>query len=176
MPAPTSCRASTADDWSAVEALLAEHRRWLTGVVGDVTAAQPASDGEFADPSSFYRPPEATMVLTRVGRRAAGIVGVHRLNGSTAELKRMYLRPWGRGLGLGRALLAEAVTAAVDLGFGELRLQTHPGAMPVAHRLYRASGFTPVAAYHDLGVEGVETLGLDLTGLCTDALSSPEES
>ncbi|MBW0093390.1 GNAT family N-acetyltransferase [Pseudonocardia sp. KRD-184] len=164
MPCTTVCRARTDQDWAAAGHLLAEHRRWVSAAVGsDVTATQPAAEVEFAEPARFYRPPEGALILARAGRAAAGIVGVHRLGGSCAELKRMYLRPWARGRGLGRALLDEAVAVAIDLGYEEMLLQTHAGAMPVAHHLYRQHGFVPTTSFHDLGVESVVTLGLDLT-------------
>lgn len=165
MSASTVSRARTAADWTAAAGLLAEHRRWVAAAVGaDVTATQEAAGGEFADPACFYRHPDAALVLARVAGHPAGMVGVHRLTGSAAELKRMYLRPWARGRGLGRALLGEAVAVAVDLGFGDLLLQTHPDAMPAAHHLYRGHGFVPAEPFHDLGVPGVVTLGLDLVG------------
>lgn len=166
MSRTTVCRARTEQDWAAAGQLLTEHRRWMSTAIGsDVTATQPASEVEFTDPARFYRPPEGALILAREGRGAAGIVGVHRMGGSSAELKRMYLCPWARGRGLGRALLDEAVAAAIDLGFDELLLQTHAGAMPVALHLYRQYGFVPTASFHDLGVEDVVTLGLDLTQL-----------
>jgi GNAT superfamily N-acetyltransferase len=168
MPTPDPSRvhrARTTADWTAAALLLDEYRRWVAEAIGaDVTATQPAARDEFTDPARFYRPPDAALVLARVGERPAGVVGVHRLTRSAAELKRMYLRPWARGRGLSRALLVEAVAAADDLGFDELLLQTHPGAMPVAHRLYREYGFRPAESFHDLGVPGVLTLGLDLAG------------
>lgn len=172
MSRTTVCRARTEQDWAAAGRLLTEHRRWMsTAICSDVTTTQPASEVEFTDPARFYRPPEGALILARAGRgaagirSAAGIVGVHRMGGPSAELKRMYLRPWARGRGLGRALLDEVVAAAIDLGFDGLLLQAHAGAMPVALHLYRQYGFVPTASFHDLGVEDVVTLGLDLTQL-----------
>lgn len=172
MSARTVQRARTTADWAAAALLLDEHRRWVATAVGaDVTAAQPTAGAEFTDPARFYRPPHAALVLARVAGRPAGMVGVHRLTCTAAELKRMYLRPWARGRGLGHALLAEAVAAATELGFDALLLQTHPGAMPAAHHLYRGYGFLPAEPYHDLGVPGVVTLGLDLAARRAEAAS-----
>jgi hypothetical protein len=65
-------------------------------------------------------------------------------------------------MGVGRALVTEAVSAAADLGFTEIWLQTEPDTMTAAHRLYREAGFADIPAYHDLGVAGVATLGMQL--------------
>jgi GNAT superfamily N-acetyltransferase len=63
-------------------------------------------------------------------------------------MKRLYLRPEARGLGLGRALVAAAVEAGERLGYREMRLDSLPF-MEAAIALYRAEGFVPVAPYYD---------------------------
>jgi GNAT superfamily N-acetyltransferase len=159
----TLAKATTDLDWAAAAHLLNEYRRWLDAAMGlDLATAQPAAGGEFGDLASFYRPPDGVLILAWSGRRPLGMVGVHRYAGAIGELKRMYAVPAARGLGVGRALVDEAIAAAADLGFDELRLQTEPNAMPAAHRLYRQAGFVDIPPYHDLGVAGVATLGLRL--------------
>ncbi|WP_328307704.1 GNAT family N-acetyltransferase [Actinomycetospora sp. NBC_00405] len=156
-------RARTAGDWRAAATLLDEYRRWLADAAAiDLTVAQPDADIEFSDLERFYRPPDGVLVVAWAGRAPAGMAGVHRLAGAVGELKRMYVRPHARGLGVGRALLVEAIEAALDLGFLELRLQTKPATMADADRLYREHGFVDIAPYADLGVEGVADLGLVL--------------
>ncbi|HXV93869.1 MAG TPA: GNAT family N-acetyltransferase [Pseudonocardia sp.] len=163
IPAPSVYRACSAEDWRAAAALLAEHRSWLRRAAGlDLAAAQPTARAEFDDLARFYRPPDGALVVARLGGRPVGLTGVHRLAGRVGELKRMYVTPAARGHGLGRALLVEAIAAAVDLGFVELRLQTKPDLMAVADRMYREHGFTDVDPYADLGLDGVATLALDL--------------
>ncbi len=159
----TVTRVGTELDWKVSAQLLDEYREWLGRAVGlDLATAQPAARQEFDDLARFYRMPDGVLVVGWVGRLPGGLVGVHRLTGSVGELKRMYVSPWARGHGLGRALVAEAVAAAVDLGFSELRLQTKPDAMVAADRLYREYGFRDVTSYADLGVDGVTSLALTL--------------
>ncbi|MDD7964808.1 GNAT family N-acetyltransferase [Actinomycetospora lemnae] len=156
-------RARAAPDWRAAAVLLDEYRRWLADAVAiDLTVAQPRASTEFSDLERYYRPPEGVLVVASVGGRPAGMAGVHRLAGAVGELKRMYVRPSARGRGVGRALLVEAIAAARDLGFVELRLQTKPTVMAVADRLYREHGFVDIEPYADLGVEGVADLALAL--------------
>lgn len=150
-------------DWRASAQLLDEYRGWLGRTVGlDLAAAQPAARNEFDDLPRFYQLPDGVLVVGWVGRIPAGLVGVHRLTGAVGEIKRMYVSPWARGRGLGRTLLAEAIAAAVDLEFSEVRLQTKPDAMATADRLYREHGFHDVESYADLGVDGVSSLALEL--------------
>jgi putative acetyltransferase len=167
-------RATTRHDWAAAARLLAEHRRWVAETLDlDLTAAQPAAGGEFTDPASFYRPPDGVLIVATTGPHPIGIVGIHRYAGTVGELKRMYVRPAGRGRGVGRALVAAALAAAADLGFTELWLQTEPATMATANRLYRHAGFVDIPPYHDLGVGGVATLGLRLPR--ARSLCSPTE-
>lgn len=162
----TLSTATTDPDWAAAAHLLDEYRRWLDAAMGlDLTAAQPAASGEFSDLARFYRPPDGVLILAWLGRRPIGMVGVHRYDGAIGELKRTYATPEARGLGVGRALVDAAISAAADLGFHELRLQTEPNAMAAAHRLYREAGFVDIPPYHDLGVAGVATLGLRLAAV-----------
>jgi ribosomal protein S18 acetylase RimI-like enzyme len=68
-------------------------------------------------------------------------------------MKRLYVAPKGRGLGLGRALVDAIVTEAVRIGYREMRLDTLPS-MAEAIALYRKAGFLPIAPYYETPVAG----------------------
>ena len=73
------------------------------------------------------------------------------------EMKRLYVAPGGRGLGLGRAM-AEAVCAeAARLGYREICLDTLPS-MAAAQSLYARLGFVEIAPYYDTPVAGTRFL------------------
>ena len=74
------------------------------------------------------------------------------------ELKRLWVRGEGRGLGLGRALTQAVLDRAVAAGRSAVYLDTVPGAMTAAHRLYLAMGFLPCSAYNDNPVDGLAYL------------------
>src|ERR1051325_6158620 len=69
-----------------------------------------------------------------------GCGGLHPLDASTAELRKMYFRPSVRGRGLGRQLLDELVGAARANGFERIVLETASN-LSDAIRLYQKFGF-----------------------------------
>jgi ribosomal protein S18 acetylase RimI-like enzyme len=108
-----------------------------------------------------YAPPRGALLLALQRGRAMGCVGVREFSGSTAEMKRLYVRAAARGLGLGRVLAEGAVSAARRLGYERLRLDTLPG-MEAAQGLYGALGFREIAPYRENPVPGARFLELDL--------------
>jgi ribosomal protein S18 acetylase RimI-like enzyme len=66
----------------------------------------------------------------------------------SAEIKRMWVDPAVRGLGLGRRLLADLEAHAEANGVRTLRLETNR-ALDEAIGLYRAAGYREVAAFND---------------------------
>jgi DNA-binding MarR family transcriptional regulator/N-acetylglutamate synthase-like GNAT family acetyltransferase len=65
-----------------------------------------------------------------------------------AELKRMWVAPSARGLGLGRRLLLELERLAREHGVRTLRLETNRN-LTEAIALYRASGWAEVEPFND---------------------------
>jgi DNA-binding MarR family transcriptional regulator/GNAT superfamily N-acetyltransferase len=63
------------------------------------------------------------------------------------ELKRMWVAPRARGLGLGRRLLAELETAAAAAGSRGIRLETNR-ALTEAIALYRRTGYVEVERFN----------------------------
>ncbi|MFO1036983.1 MAG: GNAT family N-acetyltransferase [Geminicoccaceae bacterium] len=77
------------------------------------------------------------------------------------EMKRLYVDPSARGLGLGRALVDAVIEAARQLGYREMRLDSLPS-MTEAMALYRKAGFAPIAPYYATPIAGTTFLGLAL--------------
>ncbi|MEV6899043.1 MarR family winged helix-turn-helix transcriptional regulator [Amycolatopsis sp. NPDC051372] len=65
-----------------------------------------------------------------------------------AEIKRMWVSPTVRGLGLGRRLLDSLAQQASSRGMHTLRLETNK-ALVEARRLYETAGFVEVDAFND---------------------------
>src|SRR5687767_13005491 len=65
---------------------------------------------ELAGLPGQYAPPDGVLLLASVGGEVAGCVGLRRFEAEVSEMKRLFVRPAFRGMGIGRVL----ATAAVD--------------------------------------------------------------
>jgi DNA-binding MarR family transcriptional regulator/ribosomal protein S18 acetylase RimI-like enzyme len=100
-----------------------------------------AADHEMTPPAGLFL--VATLHTEPVG---CGALKLH--PGAPAEIKRMWVAPSVRGLGLGRRLLAELEARAAAHGVRVVRLETNQ-ALGEAIGLYRAAGYREVAAFND---------------------------
>ena len=118
---------------------------------------------ELAAMPGRYAPPGGELLLARNAEGAPiGCVGLRPLApDGCCEMKRLYVSPEARGLGLGRALALAVIQAAQVIGRRELKLDTLPSMTP-ALRLYRDLGFEIVAPYYDGAPEGTCFLSLSL--------------
>lgn len=80
--------------------------------------------------------------------RPMGVVALRPFDETSAEMKRLYVRPEGRGRRLGRVLANELAHEARRQGFRTLRLDTLPF-MQDAQRLYRTLGYREIPRYYD---------------------------
>ena len=162
-PATAVVPAESAADYEEALPLLAEYAVWLQSVIGLPPAErQPDIRRELSDPASMYSPPRGRMLLARVGSLVRGMACVRVDAAGVAELKRMYVAPEARGLGLGEALVADAVEAARRLGAHRIWLETSSALMPSAYRLYEAFGFAPGPAHLFVDQPGALTMSLEL--------------
>ena len=100
-----------------------------------------AADHEVSPPAGLFL--LATLHCEPVG---CGVLKFH--PPAQAHLKRMWIDPSVRGLGLGRRLLTELEAHAAAHGVRTLRLETNR-ALTEAISLYRAAGYREVAAFND---------------------------
>lgn len=80
------------------------------------------------------------------GAKAVGCGGLRPLDDTSAEIKRMYVRPSHRGRGLSRRILTELESTALGLGWSRLMLETGP-AQIAAMGLYQATGYRRIANF-----------------------------
>jgi putative acetyltransferase len=106
-----------------------------------------------------YTEEKADLLLAQVGGEAAGCVAVTErvlADGTCAgELKRLWVEPRFRGLGLGRGLVYAAIEWAQSQGCGAVVLDTVNEAMPEAAALYRSMGFDETGRFNDNPVPGL---------------------
>ena len=88
-------------------------------------------------------PPAGLFLVARLRDRPVGCGGFKLHGDASAELKRMWVAPDARGLGLGRRLLQELERHAREAGAGVVRLDTNR-ALTEAIALYRRSGYVEI--------------------------------
>jgi ribosomal protein S18 acetylase RimI-like enzyme len=95
----------------------------------------------------IHAPPHGAIHVARVSGKVVGCVMMQRIDEHTCEMKRMFLSPEGRGLGLGRLLAESIMQAARESGYTTMRLDTgrnHDAAL----KLYRSLGFEEIPPYY----------------------------
>jgi DNA-binding MarR family transcriptional regulator/GNAT superfamily N-acetyltransferase len=94
------------------------------------------------------RPPHGLFLVARLHGEPVGCAGLKLPPGAPAEVKRMWVAPHARRLGLGRRFLAELEARAALHGHDVLRLDTNK-ALSAAIGLYHSYGFQEVTAFND---------------------------
>jgi ribosomal protein S18 acetylase RimI-like enzyme len=121
----------------------------------DVDLGYQNFEDEMAAMPGKYAPPtgELLLALTDEGR-AVGCVGLRGIDpDGCCEMKRLYVSPESRGLGLGERLVRAVVQEAERIGYREMRLDTLP-TMSGAMSLYRKLGFEDIEPYYTTPVAG----------------------
>lgn len=93
-------------------------------------------------------PPRGVFLLAWSDGLPVGCVGLKGGDGDTAEVKRLWVAPAARGLGLARRLMSAVEAAARELGIPTLRLDTN-SALPEAVELYRKTGWHEIPRFNE---------------------------
>jgi len=151
-------RAAGAADLENVRALFREYEAWL-----GVDLCFQGFGAELASLPGRYAPPDGRLLLAEWDGRLAGCVALRTFAPGICEMKRLYVRDFARGHGVGRALVQRIVDEARRAGHRAMRLDTLPDRMGAANALYVAEGFRDIPAYYANPLAGVRYLELDLT-------------
>jgi len=116
---------------------------------------------ELAHLPGAYAPPRGCLLLARVNNYPAGCIALRPLAENQCELKRLYVRPAFRGLGLGERLVKTLMTIAQEIGYGKMFLDT-VGEMKKAQALYKALGFVDTKPYYYNPIPDARFMARDL--------------
>jgi ribosomal protein S18 acetylase RimI-like enzyme len=133
--------AEGAADMDTVRALFREYQSGL-----GVSLCFQDFETELAGLPGKYADPSGCLLLAEADGKAAGTVALRALEDGICEMKRLYVRPAARGLGLGRKLAASVVDEARKRGYRVMRLDTLPQ-LGAAIGLYRTMGFVEIGNY-----------------------------
>lgn len=92
--------------------------------------------------------PRGVFLVAMSERLPIGCVGLKGNGGEVAEIKRLWVAPSARGLGLAHRLMAGAEAVARELAIKVLRLDTNK-ALPEAQKLYRSTGWQEIPRFND---------------------------
>lgn len=118
-------------------------------------------EAEVASLPGDYAAPRGCLVMARVNRQLAGCCALRPLDTvdypNACEMKRLYVRPAFRGLGLGR-LLAESVMQAARMNAYDHVLLDTLDDMQTARSLYEGLGFGEIPPYYFNPIAGAHYL------------------
>lgn len=111
--------------------------------------------------SQYARPKGVLFIARDKEGKELGCFGIRALEGSICELKRMYVKPEARGLGIGKLMLEKSLEIGKELGYQKMRLDTLP-TMHKAICLYEKVGFYAIEPYRFNPVNGTKYFQIDL--------------
>ena len=132
---------ATEDDLSTIKELFQEYGSSM-GI--DLSFQDFAA--ELAALPGKYAPPDGAVIIARLQGTPCGCVALRRIDQNACEMKRLYVRPDTRGLGIGAELVKRIIDLARSKGYRSMRLDTLPS-MKSAVSLYRLAGFKEIPAY-----------------------------
>lgn len=118
---------------------------------------------EFASLPGKYGAPEGALLLGLWNGHPAGCIAMRPFERHICEMKRMYVKPDFRGIGIARSLVEELIRLARDAGYIYMRLDTIEEFMLPAISLYRSFGFHEIPPYCFNPMKGSRFMELDLT-------------
>jgi putative acetyltransferase len=156
---------ATRDEIEVVRTLFREYAIFLANDPVRPFAASDLSSQNFDEELTHlpgdYAPPDGRLLLAVDGEEPAGCVALHRFDDRACEMKRIWVRPGFRTVGLGRQLAEKIVAEAQIIGYERMLLDTLPS-LESALRLYRSLGFREVAPYRSAPDPGSVFMELEL--------------
>lgn len=118
-------------------------------------------DEELEHLESKYGLPYGRLYLAFCDNKLAGCIGLRKIDNSTCELKRLYIKPEFRKKGIGDFLVKKIIADAKEIGYTKMRLDTLPF-LKGAERLYRRNGFYDIPCYNNSPMDNSIYMQLDL--------------
>ncbi|MEW6673786.1 MAG: GNAT family N-acetyltransferase [Thermodesulfobacteriota bacterium] len=156
-------RAQTPSEIEAIRRLFREYEAFL-----DVDLCFQSFEEELAGLPGKYAPPDGILLLASDGQASAGCGALRKLEDGVCEMKRLFVKPEFRGIGLGAALAKRLIREAADLGYATMLLDTLDR-LKAAMSIYESLGFVRTEPYYQNPLAGVVYWKLDLIKSATAA-------
>lgn len=118
-------------------------------------------DAEVADLTQKYGLPDGRLYIAWCDGQPAGCIALRRLDDTTCELKRLYVRPAFRGRGIAGVMMQRILDDARAIGYTVMLLDTEPF-LRSALKMYRGLGFYEIPRYNDSPLDTTIFLRLEL--------------
>ena len=118
-------------------------------------------DDELKDMQTKYGLPYGRMYIALVDENAVECVALTRNDETFCEIKRLYVKPKYRGMGISKALIEKVIADAKEIGYKHMRLDTFPF-MSSAIKLYEKYGFYFIEKYNNNPAQTAIFMQLDL--------------
>lgn len=149
-----------------------EQARALRAAAVAIELADPASDESQACIQAYFRelqerfdggfdpalttsahpeelvPPSGWFLIARLDGEAVGCGGLKVTGTGVGEIKRMWVAPQARGLGVAKRLLRALEARAADAGLDVLQLDTNRSLLE-ARAMYARNGYTEITRYNN---------------------------
>jgi putative acetyltransferase len=152
----TNLESPSAQELADIRLLLNEYAQSL-----GVDLCFQSFEAELAALPGDYGAPRGALLLANMNGEPAGCCALRPLDSAdypnACEMKRLFVRPACRGLGLGRRLTESILDAAVLLGYDHILLDTLDD-MESARALYAELGFEEIPPYYYNPIPGAHYL------------------
>ena len=134
-------------------------------IAGDSTFAHYLSlqnyEQEIEDLEYKYGMPDGRLYLAYYKDQVAGCIALKKFDAESCEMKRLYVKPEFRGLGIGGLLLEKIIADAKNIGYKKMLLDTLPF-LKSAIKLYKGYGFYEIPQYLESPMSNAIYMQLDL--------------
>jgi carbonic anhydrase len=126
--------------------VIRDYGRYMFEELGLVAGKESFYSELDAFPGNNYMPPDGIFFLALYDGQPAGCIGLRRYSETACEMKRMYVLPAYRGLGIASKLCSVFLEWAGQLCYEKVLLDTNRE-MAEAVSIYHKLGFVPIPPY-----------------------------
>ena len=142
-------RESVSDtDLEQIKLMFRQYFAWITEDNG-INLSYQGVESELDNLPGVFSPPEGCLLIAEIDNNPVGCVALRSFEPGICEMKRLFVKPEGRGKGVGKALAKKFITEARKKGYQKMLLDTGDF-MVEAQSLYSSLGFRTTDQYYDV--------------------------